>query len=145
MLFKYFKYLLDIIKGYTMVEESSRASQDVKALQSSILVLSEKIKYLVHNEKILSRNILVLNKKIAAKGDGGSGANSATSEQFRELQAEIKELKTKIKGLESTLEMMSRRYAKAEDLKEMKYIIDNINPLEYTTVEQVKKLIKDNK
>jgi predicted RNase H-like nuclease (RuvC/YqgF family) len=128
-----------------MVEESSRASQDVKALQSSILVLSEKIKYLVHNEKILSRNILVLNKKIAAKGDGGSGANSATSEQFRELQAEIKELKTKIKGLESTLEMMSRRYAKAEDLKEMKYIIDNINPLEYTTVEQVKKLIKDNK
>jgi predicted nucleic acid-binding Zn-ribbon protein len=145
LLFKYFKYLLDIIKGYTMVEESSRASQDVKALQSSILVLSEKIKYLVHNEKILSRNILVLNKKIAAKGDGGSGANSATSEQFRELQAEIKELKTKIKGLESTLEMMSRRYAKAEDLKEMKYIIDNINPLEYTTVEQVKKLIKDNK
>ena len=46
-----------------MVEESSKTSQDIKALQSSILVLSEKIKYLVHNEKILSRNILVLNKK----------------------------------------------------------------------------------
>ena len=128
-----------------MAEESSRTSQDIKALQSSILVLSEKIKYLVHNEKILSRNILVLNKKIAAKGDGGSGANAASSQQFKELQAEIKELKTRIKGLESTLEMMSRRYAKAEDLKEMKYIIDNINPLEYTTVDQVKKLIKDNK
>ena len=41
--------------------------------------------------------------------------------------------------------MISRRYAKAEDLKEMKYIVDNINPLEYTTVEQVKKLIKENK
>ena len=128
-----------------MVEESSRTSQDVKALQSSILVLSEKIKYLVHNEKILSRNILVLNKKVAAKGDGGSGINAATNEQFKELQADLKELKTKIKAIESTLEMISRRYAKAEDLKEMKYIVDNINPLEYTTVEQVKKLIKENK
>jgi hypothetical protein len=25
----------------------------------------------------------------------------------------------------------------------MKYVIDNINPLEYTTIEQVKKLIKE--
>lgn len=128
-----------------MVEESSRTSQDVKALQSSILVLSEKIKYLVHNEKILSRNILVLNKKVAAKGDSSSGINAATNEQFKELQADLKELKTKIRAIESTLEMISRRYAKAEDLKEMKYIVDNINPLEYTTVEQVKKLIKENK
>lgn len=128
-----------------MVEESSKTSQDIKALQSSILVLSEKIKYLVHNEKILSRNILVLNKKVAAKGGGHTGINAATNEQFKELQADIKELKTKIKAIKSTLEMISRRYAKAEDLKEMKYIVDNINPLEYTTVEQVKKLIKENK
>lgn len=128
-----------------MVEDSSRTSQDIKALQSSILVLSEKIKYLVHNEKILSRNILVLNKKVAAKGEGSAGINAATNEQFKELQIDIKELKTKIKAIESTLELISRRYAKAEDLKEMKYIVDNINPLEYTTVEQVKKLIKENK
>ena len=128
-----------------MSEDNSGSSQDIKALQSSILVLSEKIKYLVHNEKILSRNILILNKKVASKGDGGSGVNAATSEQFKDLQLEIKELKTKIKGLESSLEMISKRYAKAEDLKEMKYIVDNINPLEYTTVDQVKKLIKDNK
>jgi len=127
-----------------MVEDSG-TSQDIKALQSSILVLSEKIKYLVHNEKILSRNILVLNKKVAAKGDGASGVNAATAQQVKDLQDEIKELKTKIKGLESTLESFSKRYAKAEDLKEMKYIVDNINPLEYTTVDQVKKLIKENK
>jgi hypothetical protein len=25
----------------------------------------------------------------------------------------------------------------------MKYVIDNINPLEYTTIEQVKKIIKE--
>ncbi len=127
-----------------MVEDSG-ISQDIKALQSSILVLSEKIKYLVHNEKILSRNILVLNKKVAAKsGDGVSGAGP-TNEQIQQVLTEIKEIKSKIKSIEATLDMFSKRYAKAEELKEMKYIVDNINPLEYTTVSQVKTLIKESK
>ncbi len=128
-----------------MSNDDSGTSQDIKALQSSILVLSEKIKYLVHNEKILSRNILILNKKVAAKaGDSGNNGGVST-EQMQQLFAEIKEIKTKIKAIESTLEMFSKRYAKAEELKEMKYIVDNINPLEYTTVSQVKNLIKENK
>lgn len=128
-----------------MNDDNSGTSQDIKALQSSILVLSEKIKYLVHNEKILSRNILVLNKKVAAKADSIGSGNGLTSEQMQQILTEIKEVKSKIKSIESTLEMFSKRYAKAEELKEMKYIVDNINPLEYTTVSQVKNLIKENK
>ncbi len=128
-----------------MNDDNSGTSQDIKALQSSILVLSEKIKYLVHNEKILSRNILVLNKKVAAKADSVGFGNGLTSEQMQQILTEIKEVKSKIKSIESTLEMFSKRYAKAEELKEMKYIVDNINPLEYTTVSQVKNLIKENK
>ena len=57
----------------------------------------------------------------------------------------VEEFDSRIKGIESTLEMFSKRYARQEDLKEMKYIIDNINPLEYTTVDQVKKMLKDDK
>lgn len=128
-----------------MSNDDSGVSQDIKALQSSILVLSEKIKYLVHNEKILSRNILVLNKKVAAKADGTGSGSGLTTEQMQQILNEIKEVKSKIKSIESTLEMFSKRYAKAEELKEMKYIVDNINPLEYTTVSQVKNLIKENK
>jgi len=128
-----------------MSDENTGISQDIKALQSSILVLSEKIKYLVHNEKILSRNILILNKKVAAKADGANSGSGMSNEQMQELIKEIKEIKTKIRAIESNLEMFSKRYAKAEELKEMKYIVDNINPLEYTTVSQVKKLIKENK
>ncbi len=128
-----------------MSNDDSGVSQDIKALQSSILVLSEKIKYLVHNEKILSRNILVLNKKVAAKADGAGSGSGLTTEQMQQILNEIKEVKSKIKSIESTLEMFSKRYAKAEELKEMKYIVDNINPLEYTTVSQVKNLIKENK
>lgn len=128
-----------------MADENTGVSQDIKALQSSILVLSEKIKYLVHNEKILSRNILILNKKIAAKGEDRNTSGGMSEEQAKILLNEIKEIKTKLRTIESTVEMFSKRYAKAEELKEMKFIVDNINPLEYTTISQVKNLIKENK
>jgi hypothetical protein len=126
-----------------MSEDQSGVGQDIKALQSSILVLSQKIKYLVHNEKILGRNILILNKKIASKTGGSGGSSEITDEQINKIIEKQKTIETKIKNIEAMLENFSKRYAKAEDLKEMKYIIDNINPLEYTTVDQVKKLIKD--
>jgi len=129
-----------------MVDEQSGSIQDIKALQSSILVLSQKIKYLVHNEKILGRNILILNKKIASasgasQAGDGTGVNNAEVLQIIEKQ---KALEARLKQIEATLELFSKRYARNEELKEMKYIIDNINPLEYTTVDQVKKIIKDN-
>jgi len=126
-----------------MAEEGNGSSQDVKALQSSILVLSQKIKYLVHNEKILGRNILVLNKKIATVGTGAGAGNGTSSEELKVAISKQKELESRLKQIESTLELFSKRYARSDELKEMKYVIDNINPLEYTTVDQVKKIIKD--
>ncbi len=126
-----------------MVDQSQNIYQDIKALQSSILVLRQKIKYLVHNEKILGRNILVLNKKIASANFSGNGDSEISNEKIEKILNTLENLDSRIKGIESTLEMFSKRYARAEDLKEMKYVIDNINPLEYTTIEQVKKIIKE--
>jgi len=128
-----------------MADEGQNVYQDIKALQSSILVLRQKLKYLVHNEKILGRNILILNKKIASNSNNNSEGSFASNDKIDKILAKVEEFDSRIKGIESTLEMFSKRYARQEDLKEMKYIIDNINPLEYTTVEQVKKLIKEKK
>jgi phage shock protein A len=128
-----------------MVDQSQNLYQDIKALQSSILVLRQKIKYLVHNEKILGRNILVLNKKIASINSSDSQDSFASNETIEKIFKKLDEMDSRIKGIESNIEMFSKRFAKAEDFKEIKYIIDNINPLEYTTVDQVKKIIKDQK
>ena len=43
-----------------------RLQQDVRSLNSSILIITQKMKYLVRNEKILGRNLIVLNKKLKA-------------------------------------------------------------------------------
>ncbi len=127
-----------------MEEQQSGSIQDIKALQSSILVLSQKIKYLVHNEKILGRNILILNKKIASGPGAQSTGTGINDSEILAIQEKQKEIDLRLRQIESTLELFSKRYARNEDLKEIKYIIDNINPLEYTTVEQVKKIIKEN-
>jgi len=127
-----------------MEEQQSGSIQDIKALQSSILVLSQKIKYLVHNEKILGRNILILNKKISSGPGSQSTGSSVNDSEILAIQEKQKEIDLRLKQIEATLELFSKRYARNEDLKEIKYIIDNINPLEYTTVEQVKKIVKEN-
>ncbi|MDD3178416.1 MAG: hypothetical protein PHR26_02765 [Candidatus ainarchaeum sp.] len=125
--------------------EQSGIYQDIKALQSSLLVLRQKIKYLVHNEKILGRNILVLNKKIASKTETTNNSTGLNFQEIKDITKRMDNIEKKIEHLEHSLELFSKKFAKEEDLKEMKYIIDNINPLEYATISQVKKIIKENK
>jgi vacuolar-type H+-ATPase subunit I/STV1 len=116
---------------------------DIRALNSSILLITQKIKYVVRNEKILGRNLIVLNKKlkrleekvVSPQNISGSGANSE----------EVEDLRKKIDLLGAQLSDLQQRMVSKEDLKELKYIIDSINPLEFVTIKQVKDLIDKNK
>ena len=113
---------------------------DIRALNSSILLMTQKIKYIVRNEKILGRNLIVLNKKIKTLEEKvvspqAQGANGVNSE-------EVNELKQKVELLEAQIEDLQSRLASKEELKELKYIIDSINPLEFTTLNQVNDLIE---
>ncbi len=115
--------------------------EDIRALNSSILLVTQKIKYIVRNEKILGRNLIVLNKKIKALEDkivlnpvAEEGSSIASSEEMQKLQQ-------KISLLEAQLDELGFQSAKKEELKELKYVIDSINPLEFATLSQVKELI----
>jgi predicted RNase H-like nuclease (RuvC/YqgF family) len=114
--------------------------EDIRALNSSILLISQKIKYLVRNEKILGRNLVVLNKKIktleekvvsipTASVSGGASA------------PELEVMKQKVSMLEAQMEDLITSAALKEELKELKYIINSINPLEFATLTQVRELI----
>ncbi|MFA6419895.1 MAG: hypothetical protein WCW13_03770 [archaeon] len=114
--------------------------EDIRALNSSILLITQKIKYLVRNEKILGRNLVVLNKKIRSLDDKvinpqvTQTTNGANSE-------EVEALRQKVALLEAQIEDMRSRTATTESLKELKYVIDSINPLEFATLSQVRELI----
>jgi len=116
---------------------------DIRALNSSILLMTQKIKYIVRNEKILGRNLIVLNKKIKTldekitlnpQGEGGE-VNSA----------EVESLKKQVALLEAQVEDLQGRLATKEEVKELKYVIDSINPLEFATLSQVKDMIEKSK
>lgn len=117
--------------------------EDIRALNSSILLITQKIKYVVRNEKILGRNLIVLNKKlklleekvVSPKEISGEGASSE----------ELNALKKKVELLEAQVSDLQQRMVSREELQELKYIIDSINPLEFATLSQVRDLIEKSK
>lgn len=123
----------------------SRLSGDIKALNSSILVISQKIKYLVRNEKILGRNLLVLNKKVKGlqSGEGIEIDLSSVENELGEISKKVSSNADAIAELQSDVENIKDNYAKAEDVAEIKYVIDSINPLEFVSVKDVKDLMAD--
>ena len=114
--------------------------EDIRALNSSILLITQKMKYLVRNEKILGRNLIVLNKKIKGleeKALAGADAN----EQSSASKEEFEKLANRIEALESENSDLRSRMASKEEFKEIKFVVDSINPLEFANLSQVRELI----
>ncbi|MBI4043411.1 MAG: hypothetical protein HY393_01230 [Candidatus Diapherotrites archaeon] len=125
-------------------------NRDIKALNASILVISQKIKYLVRNEKILGRNLIVLNKRIreiqteGTQGDGASGQEAGELKQrVSALAEQVNGLSQSVFALENEFSLLKESVPKAEHLQEMKYVIDALNPLNFITVEQAKRLVEE--
>ncbi|MGI6589463.1 MAG: hypothetical protein ACOX1V_02245 [Candidatus Iainarchaeum sp.] len=115
--------------------------EDIRALNSSILLISQKMKFLARNEKILGRNLVVLNKKIKNLEDKLNLAPKEESSSSSVSSKDVEDLKQRITLLEAQLEDLRSRSASVENLKELKYVIDSINPLEFATLSQVRDLI----
>lgn len=128
-------------QGASPVASGGGIREDIRALNSSILLITQKIKYLVRNEKILGRNLVVLNKKIKTLEDKIVNAPQGSSSGGGANSEEVAALKQQVALLEAQLEDARSRTATKEELKELKYIIDSINPLEFATLSQVRDLI----
>lgn len=123
----------------------SSTSSDIKALNSSIMLISQKMKYLVRNEKILGRNLIVLNKKlkrIDEKMDSGT-LGGMSLEDMAGINKSIRKMSERLALIEAQISEIRENYAMSEQLQELKYVIDSINPLEFVTLDQVNKLIDE--
>ena len=99
--------------------ESIRAA--LQALDSRIALLGEKIKAIEKNEEVIGRTLIALNervKKIEQAGGAGVGG-----EELSELKQSLEELD--------------------ERVRELKNVLDMINPLEYARIDQIKELIDE--
>lgn len=120
-------------------------NRDIKALNASIMIISQKMRYLVRNEKILGRNLLVLNKKLKSLegGAGGVGSNEINNlrNELANLSKSVEKNSTLLMQLQSSIDEIRETYAKNEDVKEMKYVVDSINPLEFVTFADLEEIV----
>jgi uncharacterized coiled-coil DUF342 family protein len=114
-------------------------SSDIRALNSSILLITQKMKYFVRNEKILGRNLIILNKKLKELDEKVGSPIQGSSVSAPELQ----ELSQRIASLEEELRVLKQEMVTEDSLKELRYIIDTINPLDFATLEQVRAMIDE--
>ena len=125
-------------------------NQDLKALNAAVLVITQKIKYLVRNEKILGRNLIVINKRVRdlqtqAGSAGSQGISDEVRSALQKVQRDVNAISQRLAEMENKMDDLSQRAAKEEEVKESKYIIDNINPLHLITMEQAQQMIDKNK
>jgi len=117
--------------------------EDVRALNSAISLLSQKMRNLARNEKILGRNLIVLNKKVRELSEMGSAQALPASfaEKISALEKRLDDTNKKLEELNIIVSHLRKEFVTYDDFKELKQIVDAINPLELATIDQVKELI----
>jgi len=104
---------------------------EIRTLDSKISLIGQKISTIEKNEEVLGRTLVALNertKKMEA-GGGREGGGGASGE-------EVEKLKKRMDVLEKSM-------VTKQEVKELKYTLDTINPLEYATLGQIRELIRE--
>ncbi len=139
------------VSGGQVINAFAQLQGDIKALNSSVLLLSQKMQYLVRNEKILGRNLIVLSKRLKEMEISGvSGAASGSvpaglSTQLADFSAKLDSHAKQLLDLQTAVEELKEKTVSREEFSELKYVIDAINPLEYVTQKQLAEIGKTKK
>jgi TolA-binding protein len=128
-------------------------SAQLGAIDSRIRVMAQRMNIIEKNEQIIGKTLIGHNKKLKELESGGSqpGVSSASSVDVSELRAiseEVKKTQAEINSFVGSLKDEVLRHKETidkmrEEINEMKYVLDNINPVAYVTVDQVGDLIDE--
>ncbi len=98
---------------------------EIHTQDSKISLIAQKLKTLEQNQEVIGRTIVMHNEKLRGIEENGAGAKASVAGAGVSGDAE-------------------KRVAELEkQVKELKYLLESVNPLEYATIEQVKELIED--
>lgn len=104
---------------------------ELRTLDSRISLIGQKISTIEKNEEVLGRTLLALTERVKNLERTGGGIREASGGG-----ADTAEIKKELERLRA--EMVNK-----QEIKELRYILDTINPLEYATISQVRELIRD--
>jgi prefoldin subunit 5 len=113
-----------MVKSNPIVEE---IQNQMRTVDSKINLLAGKLKTLEKNQEITGRTLLSL-RDVVKKG--GSENPNTNITQGTADSAELDTLKKELDGVR-------------QNVAELKYVLDSINPLNYATIDQVKELLNE--
>ncbi len=121
-----------------------RLIHDVKTLDSNLRVVAQQLTQIKRNERILARNLIALNKKIneLRESSGNGGVDPTKLQEMEDRLVRMREDIMKIQEDVEYLKQQLQRTLTSEDVAELKYIVETINPLEFVTYKQVGELVE---
>ncbi len=134
----------------------SNINRDVKALNSSILIISQKMKHLARNEKILGRNLIVVNNKVKelrqevkSRPAGGGESIPQPAVIAAEIPADLQEtlaaIQSSLEALKDQANELSADHVSKADFREVKFVVDSIDPLKFATLSQLNQALAGRK
>ncbi len=122
---------------------------EIHALDSKIRVLAQRLSIIEKNEQVIGKTLISHNRKLKelesaiAKLEAAQ-EKPAQSEEVSKLKEIVQELEKKVKELEPVVQ----ENKKADDairtqMKELKYVVDMINPVAYVTADDVEDIVEE--
>ena len=130
----------------------TQLKNELQSLDSKIRIVAQRMRVIEKNEQIIGKTLVNHNRKLKELERGGVSAQPVASASVvehnekasSELNLQVEKLNSLvadlIKEINYNRELIDNM---RQDVNEMKYILDTINPMEYVTINQVKDLISE--
>ena len=129
----------------------TQLKNELQSLDSKIRIVAQRMRVIEKNEQIIGKTLVNHNKKLKELEMGGVSVQPAAPAPVIEHEKVSPELTLQIEKLNSLVADLVKEinYNRElidnmrQDVNEMKYILDTVNPMEYVTINQVKDLINE--
>ncbi len=105
-------------------EELESVLSDVHTLDSKIGLIAQRIRTIEQNEEVIGRTLIALNNRLKALEERTARGTVSKAEP-----ADASDLE--------------KRFATKQDIKEIRYTLDMVNPLQFATIAQVRELVNE--
>ncbi len=139
---------LGVVMARPEMVSSSGLLAEIHALDSKIRVLAQRLSIIEKNEQVIGKTLITHNKILKELEASVARMESKHGLEESEEFNKIKETVEKVSKQVSDLAVIVQENKKADDtirrdLKELKYVVDMINPVAYVTADDVEDIVEE--
>jgi hypothetical protein len=102
---------------------------DLRSLDSKLGLIAQKLRTMEKNEEVIGRTMIALNGRLKKLEEQAASGGFSPSSGNRPSTASQEDLE--------------KKFATKQELRELRYVLDTINPLDYATITQVRDLLEE--